>query len=71
MFRLNVDAYPASANTYDSLADGYLADGNRAEALRHAEKAVEMLEKDTRINDELRTAIRESAEKKIKELKKE
>ncbi len=43
VFKLNVDAYPASANTYDSLSDGYLALGNKEEALRYAEKAIEML----------------------------
>ncbi len=38
VFKLNVDAYPASANTYDSLSDGYLALGNKEEALRYAEQ---------------------------------
>jgi len=70
VFRLNMDAHPASANTYDSLADGYLADGNKAEALRYAEKALEVLKTDAQLPDELRTAIRESAEKKVRDLKK-
>ena len=70
VFQLNVDAYPKSANTYDSLSDAYLAAGNRAEALKLAEKALAMLAADTQVPDELRTAIKESAEKKIKELKK-
>lgn len=69
LFELNVEAYPASANTYDSLSDGYLAAGKRAEALRYAEKTLEALKTDTQINDELRTLIRESAEKKIGELR--
>jgi pimeloyl-ACP methyl ester carboxylesterase len=70
VFKLNVDAYPGSANTYDSLSDGYLALGNREEALRYAEKAIEMLPKDAEAPDNLKTLVRESAEKKIKELKK-
>jgi dienelactone hydrolase len=70
VFRLNVDAYPTSANTYDSLSDGYLADGNTTEALRYAEKAIAVLAKDTQVPDELRAAIRDSAEKKIRDLKK-
>jgi dienelactone hydrolase len=70
VFKLNVDAYPASANTYDSLADGYLAAGNTADALRYAEKAVAVLATDKQVNGELREAIRESAEKKIRDLKK-
>jgi dienelactone hydrolase len=70
VFKLNVDAYPASANTYDSLSDAYLALDKRDEALRYAEKALAMLEKDVEAPDNFKTLVRESAEKKIKELKK-
>ena len=70
VFKMNVEAFPASANTYDSLSDGYLALGNREEALRYAEKTLEMLPKDTQASEEFKARIRESAEKKIKELKK-
>ena len=70
VFKMNVEAYPASANTYDSLSDGYLALGNREEALRYAEKALEMIPKDAEASDDFKKLVRESAEKKIKELKK-
>ena len=70
VFKLNVEAYPASANTYDSLSDAYLALGNREEALRYAEKAIEMIPKDAEATDDFKKLVRESAEKKIKELKK-
>jgi dienelactone hydrolase len=70
VFKLNVDAYPASANTYDSLSDGYVALGNREEALRYAQKAIEMIPKDTEASDDLKKLVRESAEKKVRELKK-
>lgn len=71
LFTMNVEAFPASANTYDSLSDAYLAAGNRVEALRFAEKALAALDADTRTPDEFKRAIRESAEKKIRELKKQ
>ncbi len=71
VFKMNVEAFPASANTYDSLSDGYLALGNREEALRYAEKTLEMLPKDTQAPEEFKARIRESAEKKIKELRKQ
>jgi dienelactone hydrolase len=71
VFKLNVDAYPASANACDSLSDGYLALGNREEALRYAEKALEMIPKDVEASDDLKKLIREGAEKKIKELRKQ
>jgi len=69
VFRMNVDAYPASANTYDSLSDGYLALGNKKEALRYAEKALEMLPTDREASDDLKKLVRESAEKKVQELR--
>jgi dienelactone hydrolase len=70
LFEMVVEAYPASANPYDSLADAYLAAGKPAEALSFAEKALQMLATDTRIPEAFKAAIRESAEKKIRELKK-
>jgi dienelactone hydrolase len=68
LFRLNTIAYAASANTYDSLGDAYLANGQNDEALRMAEKALEMLEKD-RSSEAQKKAIRDSAEQKIAKLK--
>jgi dienelactone hydrolase len=66
---LNVEAYPRSANTYDSLSDAYLAAGKRTEALRYAEKALEVLETDTTATDEFKALVRESAERKVRDLK--
>ncbi len=68
LFRLNTIAYPVSANTYDSLADAYLANGQNELALRMSEKALELLPKD-RSSEERKKAIRESAEEKIAKLK--
>ena len=65
---MNVEAYPQSANAYDSLSDGYLAMGNKEEALKYALKAIEMLDMDTNATPEFKQLVRESAEKKIKEL---
>ena len=70
VFQMNVDAYPQSGNVYDSLSDAYLAEGNKAEALKYAEKALAVLPTDTKTPDQFKQAIKESAEKKIKELKK-
>ena len=69
VFRMNVEAYPQSANAYDSLSDGYLAMGNKEEALKYALKAIEMLDTDTNATPEFKQLVRESAEKKIKELR--
>ena len=68
LFRLNTIVFPASANTYDSLADAYLANGQNDLALRMSERAIELLPKD-RSSEEQKKAIRESAEQKIAKLK--
>ena len=70
VFKMNVDAYPQSANTYDSLSDACLAAGKRDEALRLAEKTLQVLAADTTTPDAFKREIRASAERKINELKK-
>ena len=68
ILQLNVRAYPASANVYDSLGDAYLADGQPDLARENAEKALAMLSSDTSIDDARRAGIRASAEGKLKQL---
>jgi dienelactone hydrolase len=68
LLRLNTLVYPSSANTYDSLADAYLANGQSELALRMSERALELLPKD-RSSEARKKAIRESAEQKIAKLK--
>ena len=69
VFRLNVAAYPNSANAYDGLGDAYEADSNRPEAIRSAEKAIELLDKGTSLPEQLRQQIRQSANQKLQRLK--
>ncbi len=69
VFQLNADTYPQSANTYDSLSDGYLALGKTEEAKKYAEKAIQLLDKDVEASPQFKQLVRESAEKKLKELK--
>jgi hypothetical protein len=42
IFKLNVRLFPESANTYDSLGEGYMLSGNREEAIKNYEKALEL-----------------------------
>lgn len=65
---LNVEAYPTSSNTYDSLADAYLAAGDRAKALELTKKAAEMLAQEKGLTDERRAAIQGSIDGKLKQL---
>lgn len=65
--KLNTEAYPSSANTYDSLADAYLADGQNELALAAAKKALEVLPADTS-HEEFKKQVRASAEQKLQKL---
>jgi pimeloyl-ACP methyl ester carboxylesterase len=65
--KLNVEAYPDSANTYDSLSDMYLADGQNEKALEAAKKCIAMLPAD-KGNAQFKEFVRQSAEGKVKKL---
>ena len=42
VLKLNAEAYPQSANVYDSLAEAYLASGDREKAIENYRKALEI-----------------------------
>jgi Tfp pilus assembly protein PilF len=68
VFALNVSAFPRSPNAYDSLADGYLAGGQKELSRLNAQKALDLLASAHDVPQQFREAIRESAEQKLKQL---
>ncbi len=42
IFELNVEAYPQSSNAYDSLAEGCLDAGDKAQAIVNYRKAIQL-----------------------------
>jgi tetratricopeptide (TPR) repeat protein len=42
IFELNVELYPASSNTYDSLGEAYMANGEKELAIKNYEKSLEL-----------------------------
>ena len=42
IFQLNVEAYPQSSNTYDSLGEAYMDNGNKPEAIANYQKSLEL-----------------------------
>jgi hypothetical protein len=61
--------YPSSPNAYDSLADGYLAAGDKPRALTSSRKALDLLAKDPTLDATRKATIRRSAEQRIAKLK--
>jgi dienelactone hydrolase len=65
IFKLNIAAYPNSANVYDSLADAYVAAGQSDEARKFAQKAIDTLAQDQQTPEAFKTQLRESAMQKL------
>jgi dienelactone hydrolase len=68
LLKLNTEVFPKSANTYDSLADAYLAAGQNGAALAAEQKCLELLPEDP-VNEQFKAQLRQAAEEKIKKLK--
>ena len=70
LFKLNTEAYPASANAQDSLSDGYLAAGQNDLALAAEKKCLDLLPADK--NDPLfKKQLERAAREKIAKLQAE
>jgi dienelactone hydrolase len=68
IFKMNADAYPHSANTWDSLAEAYMANGSNELAIKYYKKALETLPSDTTTSEQLKEAIRNGAQQNIERL---
>lgn len=70
IFKLNVKAFPKSANTYDSLAEAYMRTGNNELAVRYYQKALEMIPGDPRPDKEFLQRLKTGAREQLKKLQK-
>ncbi|MBV9073385.1 MAG: hypothetical protein JOZ10_07130 [Acidobacteria bacterium] len=68
LLKLNAEAFPESANAQDSLADAYLANGQRTEALAAEQKCLELLPND-KSPAQFKAQLRQAAEEKVAKLK--
>jgi dienelactone hydrolase len=68
ILQLNVNAFPKSANAYDSLSDAFLADGQKDLARENAKKALQLSPADTSLSEEYRKGMEENAKNKLKQL---
>jgi len=67
IFKMNNKAFPNSANTYDSLAEGYMTDGQLEMAIQHYEKALEVVKND--VNSPFKQAIETNAPARIQQMR--
>jgi len=68
LLELNTEAFPTSANTWDSYGEVCMAVGDYPKALENYKKALEILPQDTNINEQLRNIIRDNAPQQITRL---
>lgn len=61
VFRMNAETYPASANTWDSLAEAYVAAGDEEQAADCYRMVLKVLPNDPRADDRLREVLRSNA----------
>ena len=47
VFKLNVEDYPQSANTWDSLGEAYMVDGNKELAIKNYQRSIDLNPKNT------------------------
>ena len=62
IFKLNAEAYPRSANVYDSLAEAYWAGGDRDQAIRNYQRSLALNPQNGNARDQLKK-LQEAGEK--------
>jgi CubicO group peptidase (beta-lactamase class C family) len=69
MFKINIELYPDSANTYDSLAETYMEKGDKKNAIKYYELVLEKIPTDPRPDKEFLESLKINAEARLKKLK--
>jgi len=70
VLKLNVEAFPDSANVYDSLGEAYMENGDDELAIKYYEKTMEMASKDTKADKAFLERLEKGALEKLEYLKK-
>jgi len=68
VLQVNTGLYPGSANTWDSLGEVLVRDGQRARALECYRKVLEVLPRDGKADEAAKSQLRANAERQIREL---
>jgi CubicO group peptidase (beta-lactamase class C family) len=70
VLKLNVEAFPGSANVYDSLAEAYMKGGDDALAIEFYKKTIEMASKDQKADKAFLGGLEKGAREKLEKLEK-
>jgi hypothetical protein len=69
LLKWTAERYPQSSNAMDSLADAYLAAGDKASARRATERELELLEHDPALSADGKARLAQSAKQRSDGLK--
>jgi len=69
MFKINTELYPDSANSYDNLAEAYMAKGDKKNAVKYYEIVLEKIPADPRPDKEFLRSLKTNTESKLQKLK--
>lgn len=68
VFNLNVEAYPDSANTYDSLSDAYIRAGDKEQAVFYRRMTLDIIPLDKKADPATLDSLKQAALVKLKTL---
>lgn len=68
ILKLNVEAFPASANTYDSLGEAYMLKGDTDSAIKNYKLALGKITTDPNLSTSFKEALKKGAEDKLNQL---
>jgi tetratricopeptide (TPR) repeat protein len=63
IMKMNAEAYPRSANCWDSLTEAYIAGGDNEHALKCVDMVLQVLPEDTNITEEFKQTLQVNAER--------
>lgn len=66
VFQLAIEAYPKSANLYDSISDAYIAKGDTAGAINAVKECIKLIPDDPFLSDDFALELKQIAEDKLK-----
>ncbi len=68
VFTANMNLFPDVANCYDSLAEGYMTNGQNDMAIKYYRTAYQKLDADSSINDQFRQTLKDGIETRLEDL---